>query len=159
MTKRATQHKSNTPVEWEQAEGFSRYLISTDGQVYSIDNDKILKPNRNSSGYVRVPLYNDENEYKQTLVHRLVYMAHVGPIPKGMQIKRTRTKQITVLRILKLSHQNRIFIMEVLPLDGAKALKGTGKKREKWPLVDVVSEFILFETMQMKPQISIRKYA
>ena len=27
-----------------------------------------------------------------------------------------------------------------------------------WP-VDVVSEFILFETMQMKPQISIRKYA
>ena len=64
MTKRATQHKSNTPVEWEQAEGFSkRYLISTDGQVYSIDNDKILKPDRNSSGYVRVPLYNDENEY------------------------------------------------------------------------------------------------
>ena len=49
--------------------------------------------------------------------------------------------------------------MEVLPLDVAKALKGTGKKREKWPLVDVVSEFILFETMQMKPQISIRKYA
>lgn len=48
MTKRATQHKSNTPVEWEQAEGFSRYLISTDGQVYSIDNDKILKPNRNT---------------------------------------------------------------------------------------------------------------
>lgn len=86
MTERVTQHKSNTPVEWEQAEGFSRYLISTDGQVYSIDNDKILKPNRNSSGYVRVPLYNDENEYKQTLVHRLVYMAHVGPIPKGMQI-------------------------------------------------------------------------
>lgn len=27
-----------------------------------------------------------------------------------------------------------------------------------WP-VDVVSEFILFETMQMKPQMSIRKYA
>lgn len=160
MTKRATQHKSNTPVEWEQAEGFSRYLISTDGQVYSIDNDKILKPNRNSSGYVRVPLYNDENEYKQTLVHRLVYMAHVGPIPKGMQINhKDEDKTNNVLRILKLSHQNRIFIMEVLPLDGAKALKGTGKKREKWPLVDVVSEFILFETMQMKPQISIRKYA
>lgn len=152
MTKRATQHKSNTPVEWEQAEGFSRYLISTDGQVYSIDNDKILKPNRNSSGYVRVPLYNDENEYKQTLVHRLVYMLMLVLFQRVCKsIIWTRTKQITVLRILKLSHQNRIFIMEVLPLDGAKALKGTGKKREKWPLVDVVSEFILFETMQMKP--------
>ncbi len=28
----------------------------------------------------------------------------------------------------------------------------------RWP-ADMVSEFILFETMQMKPQISIRKYA
>ena len=86
MTKRATQHKSNTPVEWEQAEGFSRYLISTDGQVYSIDNDKILKPNRNSSGYVRVDVCNDEGIKKHMRVHRLVYMAHIGVIPEGMQI-------------------------------------------------------------------------
>lgn len=63
------------------------------------------------------------------------------------------------LRILKLSHQNRIFIMEVLPLDGAKALKGTGKKREKWPLVDVVSEFIKFDTLLIfeKSYFSLKK--
>jgi hypothetical protein len=48
--------------------------------------------------------------------------------------------------------------MEVLPLDGAKALKGTGKKREKWPLVDVVSEFILFEPIEKKHQKSIEKH-
>lgn len=42
MTERVTQHKSNTPVEWEQAEGFSRYLISTDGQVYSLKSDRLL---------------------------------------------------------------------------------------------------------------------
>ncbi len=81
-----TTRKDGQPIEWEQVKGFSRYLISTDGQVYSIDNDRIIKPNVNSSGYIRVPLYNDENEYKQTLVHRLVYMAHKGAIPKGMQI-------------------------------------------------------------------------
>lgn len=86
MKELAIQHKDSKPIEWEQAEGFSRYLISTDGQVYSIDKDRIIKPNVNSSGYIRVPLYNDENEYKQTLVHRLVYMAHKGAIPKGMQI-------------------------------------------------------------------------
>lgn len=82
--KKKTQH--NDSIEWEQAEGFSKYLISTDGQVYSLERDKILKPNINSSGYIRVLLRNDENQYKQTLVHRLVYMAHVGVIPKGMQI-------------------------------------------------------------------------
>jgi hypothetical protein len=112
--------------------GIFRYLISTDGQVYSIDNDKILKPNRNSSGYVRVPLYNDENEYKQTLVHRLVYMAHVGPIQRVCKsIIRTRTKQITVLRILKLSHQNRIFIMEVLPLVRSESVKRYWQEKRK----------------------------
>lgn len=42
MTERVTQHKSNAPIEWEQAEGFSRYLISTDGQVYSLKSDRLL---------------------------------------------------------------------------------------------------------------------
>lgn len=37
-----TQHKSNTPIEWGQAEGFSKYLISTDGQVYSLKRDRLL---------------------------------------------------------------------------------------------------------------------
>ena len=84
VEKQKIQHKDF--VEWEQVEGFSKYLISTDGQVYSLERDKILKPNINSSGYIRVLLRNDKNQYKQTLVHRLVYMAHVGVIPKGMQI-------------------------------------------------------------------------
>lgn len=38
-----TQHKSNTPIEWEQAEGFSKYLISTDGQVYSLKSDRLYR--------------------------------------------------------------------------------------------------------------------
>ena len=37
-----TQHKSNIPIEWEQAEGFSKYLISNDGQVYSLKSDRLL---------------------------------------------------------------------------------------------------------------------
>ncbi|GKH51195.1 hypothetical protein CE91St46_23060 [Eubacteriales bacterium] len=48
--------------------------------------------------------------------------------------------------------------MEVLPLDGAKALKGTGKKREKWLLVDVVSEFIKFDTISKGLKIGFKKY-
>ena len=35
-----TQH--NDSIEWEQAQGFSKYLISTDGQVYSLKSDRLL---------------------------------------------------------------------------------------------------------------------
>lgn len=86
MTKRATQHKSNAPIEWEQAEGFSRYLISTDGQVYSIERDKIISQYDNGCGYLQVVIRNDNGEAKSMRVHRLVYMAHKGEIPKGLEI-------------------------------------------------------------------------
>lgn len=86
MTKTATQHKSDTPVEWEQAEGFSKYLISTDGQVYSFKRDRLLPQGVTERGYKQVDVYNDEGVKKHMRVHRLVYMAHVGAIPEGMQI-------------------------------------------------------------------------
>ena len=66
------QRKDGTPIEWEQAKGFSKYLVSDTGLVYSLEND------------ILIPL--NEGQRKQSLVHRLVYMAHVGDIPKGMQI-------------------------------------------------------------------------
>lgn len=60
MTERATQHKSNTPVEWEQAEGFSKYLISTDGQVYSLKSDRLLPQGITERGYKQVDVFSDE---------------------------------------------------------------------------------------------------
>lgn len=86
MTERATQHKSNTPVEWEQAEGFSKYLISTDGQVYSLKSDRLLPQGITERGYKQVDVFSDEGIKKHMRVHRLVYMAHKGVIPEGMQI-------------------------------------------------------------------------
>lgn len=82
-----TQH--NDSVEWEQAEGFSKYLISTDGQVYSLKRDKLIEPaNKNGikGSYLVVTIYNDKGQKKYMLVHRLVFMAHKGMIPKGLQI-------------------------------------------------------------------------
>lgn len=82
-----TQH--NDSVEWEQAEGFSNYLISTDGQVYSLKRDKLIEPaNKNGikGSYLVVTIYNDKGQKKYMLVHRLVFMAHKGTIPKGLQI-------------------------------------------------------------------------
>lgn len=79
-----TQH--NDSIEWEQAEGFSKYLISTDGQVYSLKSDRLLPQGYTQRGYKQVDVCNDEGIKKHMRVHRLVYMAHKGVIPEGMQI-------------------------------------------------------------------------
>ena len=79
-----TQH--NDSIEWEQAEGFSKYLISTDGQVYSLKSDRLLPQGFTHRGYKQVDVCNDEGIKKHMRVHRLVYMAHIGAIPEGMQI-------------------------------------------------------------------------
>jgi len=81
-----TQHKSNIPIEWEQAEGFSRYLISTDGKIYSLKSDRLLPQGITERGYKQVDVYNDMGVKKHMKVHRLVYMAHVGVIPNGLQV-------------------------------------------------------------------------
>ena len=86
MTEIETQHKSNFPIEWEQAEGFSRYLISTDGKIYSLKSDRLLPQGITERGYKQVDVYNDMGVKKHMKVHRLVYMAHVGVIPNGMQV-------------------------------------------------------------------------
>lgn len=59
-----TQH--NDSIEWEQAEGFSNYLISTDGQVYSIERDKIISQYDNGCGYLQVVIRNDNGEASVT---------------------------------------------------------------------------------------------
>ena len=74
------------PIEWEQAKGFSKYLVSTEGQVYSLARDVIIPLYESTSGYMRAYIWNNKGKHKQVSVHRLVYMAHVGDIPKGMQV-------------------------------------------------------------------------
>ncbi len=86
MCKIPLQRKDGTPIEWEQAKGFSKYLISTDGQVYSLTRDMILPLSENTCGYMRADMWNDKREHKHALVHRLVYLAHVGKIPKGLTV-------------------------------------------------------------------------
>ncbi len=89
MCKIPLQRKDGKPIEWEQAKGFSKYLISDDGRIYSLKYDKLIEPsNKNNikGSYLVVTLYNDEGQRKFMLVHRLVYMAHKGIIPTGLQV-------------------------------------------------------------------------
>ena len=86
MCKIPIQRKDGKPIEWEQAKGFSKYLVSTEGQVYSLARDVIIPLYESTSGYMRAYIWNNKGKHKQVSVHRLVYMAHVGDIPKGMQV-------------------------------------------------------------------------
>lgn len=86
MAKLQVQREDGTPIEWEQAKEFSKYLISSDGQVYSLSTHKLIGIGITPQGYMRVDVYNDKCIKKSMKVHRLVYMAHKGPIPKGLQI-------------------------------------------------------------------------
>ena len=83
--------------EWKEIEKYPDYMVSNMGRVKSLgrwvdrkckgkrwEEEKILKPKIEKSGYQRVGLW--KNVGKWYLVHRLVYEAFVGDIPKGMQV-------------------------------------------------------------------------
>lgn len=82
--------KSKQEVEnlkdWKTVKGFSWFLFSADGQVYDIVRKTIKPQFDNGGGYMQVNLLNDEGIRKRVYVHRMVYQAFKGPIPKGKEI-------------------------------------------------------------------------
>lgn len=60
------------------------YSISSDGDIRN-RHGRSLRPPTINSGYKQVILFNDGARH-HFLVHRLVYEAHVGPIPDGLDI-------------------------------------------------------------------------
>lgn len=73
-------------MSWKTIENYSRYQISEKGQVYNTQTNKIMTQNDNGGGYMQVYLRSDDGQRKRLYVHRLVYQAHVGAIPKGYEI-------------------------------------------------------------------------
>lgn len=77
----------------KKIEGYDNYEIDNVGNVYSLKNgfngkskDGKLSNRLVAQGYHQVSLYATPNKPKQLLVHRLVWEAFNGPIPKGMTI-------------------------------------------------------------------------
>lgn len=71
---------------WKQINNYSRYEISNDGQIYNKQTKELMSQNDNGGGYMQVYLRSDDGQRKRLYVHRLVYMAHGGTIPKGYEI-------------------------------------------------------------------------
>ncbi|HEY5556673.1 HNH endonuclease signature motif containing protein [Acetobacterium sp.] len=87
-----TTTKTGEPIYWGKIKNYKRYRISTDGQVYDTKTMRMMKQN-NHNGYMRVQLVSDDGQWKKISVHRLVYQAHVGAIPDGLQINHKDEKK------------------------------------------------------------------
>lgn len=58
--------------------GYSNYLISEDGEIYSMFSNRLLKPVTNTGGYLQVQLKSDLGVSKRLLVHRLVAFVYLN---------------------------------------------------------------------------------
>jgi hypothetical protein len=65
--------------------GFPNYLVSRQGEVWSIARKKMLVQVQGERGYMHVTLYRNGHG-RNFLVHRLVVLAFVGRIPRGKQV-------------------------------------------------------------------------
>lgn len=63
--------------QWKNIKNFSRYEISSLGNVRNKNTSKYLKLTLNFHGYVKICIINDENKTKSVFVHRLVGEAFI----------------------------------------------------------------------------------
>ena len=73
------------PVPAITITGFSNYLVTKDGRVWSQSSHKFLKPSEDANHYLKVSLKNDEGEYKWKTLHILVATAYL-PNPNNLPI-------------------------------------------------------------------------
>lgn len=75
---------------WLPVKGFEDYEVSDLGRVRTLNYKrtgkvKVLSPQATKGGYLQVLLYKDGKK-KRFYVHRLVVIAFIGDIPKGMVV-------------------------------------------------------------------------
>lgn len=79
--------------ESKRVDGFPRYEVTTDGDVFN-DKGRRLKQEKTRNGYMRVSLSNDEVTHKRMSVHRLVaeaFIANPDNLPQVDHINENKT--------------------------------------------------------------------
>lgn len=93
----------------------SNYGVDEMGNVYSMRfNKRQLKGSDNGLGYLQLSMCKNGKQYTAPLVHRLVWEAHVGPVPAGMEIDHIdRNRANNALSNLQLvTHQQNLWNTE-----------------------------------------------
>ena len=65
---------------------FNKYLISPYGDIYSLSRKRLLSISHNWAGYAIATLVDDNGFRAPRKIHRLVYIAFIGPIEKDKVI-------------------------------------------------------------------------
>ena len=73
--------------------GFSQYLISPYGLIFSIDRYSFLHQTTNHNGYRTATIVDDNGFRSPRKVHRLVYLAYNGPIGETSSIDHINNKR------------------------------------------------------------------
>lgn len=76
----------NIDTSFKPIPGFSNYTISSSGKVYSKVRKQFVAVAYNHAGYQTVTITDDNGFRAPRKVHRLVYLAFIGPIKDGMVI-------------------------------------------------------------------------
>jgi len=71
-TQNIVKHGQIENENWNVLDGLSNYEISTEGRIRHSNTKKLLKLTPSESGYIRIPLVDDNGEKKGHFVHRLV---------------------------------------------------------------------------------------
>jgi len=72
-------------VFWFKHPVYTMYEGSSEGQIRSLYSGKILKPCKDSDGYLKVALFKDKKQ-KCWRVHRFIFECFFCPIPWDMDI-------------------------------------------------------------------------
>lgn len=73
-------------MDFKTIEGFSRYLFTDIGTVYSLHRNAEMRPYKNKKGYLILSLHNDCGAIKCIPVHRLIWMAFNGEVPSHLKV-------------------------------------------------------------------------
>jgi hypothetical protein len=99
------QNSSQTP-EGKTLKQFPSYIITADGNIWSMKTNKYLKPSLScSNGYLQVTLTDINGKRSTIKVAQLVAKAFIGETPKGY----------TINHISSVKTQNNVSNLEIIP--------------------------------------------
>lgn len=67
--------------------GFSNYLLTDDGQIFSKFCARTIKAHINKDGYLQIKLRSNKHQYKLLCIHQIVCLVYYGICPKGMEVR------------------------------------------------------------------------
>lgn len=76
-----------TGERWMVPLGFSKYLVSSNGKIWSMTRGLLLKQKRDRDGYLRVDMTPDGGDDKKVAAHHIVLFGFHGKRPSGTQTR------------------------------------------------------------------------